>query len=400
MKQTQLYLKDDFPIMKSKYNGNELCYLDSAATSQKPEVVIKSITDYYRRYNSNVHRGIYSISEEATKAYEDSHQIVGKFVNAKPDELIFTRGTTESLNLLAYSLLKKIKSGNIVSSVLEHHSNLVPWQQLGKERNIDVRYLDVDDSGILLDDAKNKIDKKTEIVSVSYASNVLGCVNDIVELRKIAHENGALFILDGAQAVPHFPVDVKKIDCDFLAFSGHKMLGPMGIGCLFGKKEILDNMEPFQYGGDMIREVRLDDTKFNSVPMKFEAGTPNVSGAIGLASAVRYLESHGMDHIQYHGKELVQYAEKRLSEMKDINIYGAKNKNGLISFNVDGVHAHDTAQILAEKNIAVRSGHMCCMPLIKKLGVPAIVRASFYLYNTEDDVDRLVDTLHDVRNLK
>ena len=301
-------LRIDFPILKRKVHGKQLIYLDNAATSQKPESVIDAVKDYYENYNANIHRSIHKLGEEATAAYEDAHKKVSDFINADFEEIVFTKNTTESLNLLAYSLTQTLKSGDeIVITQMEHHSNLVPWQQLALKRGLKLKFIEIDKNGLLNEDSINeKITKKTKIVSLTHVSNVLGTVNDVKEIGKIAHENNALFVVDGAQSVPHMPVDVKKLDCDFLAFSGHKMLGPTGIGVLYGKKELLEKMSPFLYGGEMIKEVKFEGTKFNDLPWKFEAGTMNIAEAIGLGTAIDYLNKIKISNIEKYEKGLVK----------------------------------------------------------------------------------------------
>ena len=391
-------IRKDFPILNVKVHGKPLVYLDNAATTQKPKVVIDAITDYYENYNANIHRSIHKLGEEATKAYEEAHRKVADFINADFEEVIFTKSTTESLNLLAYSLINSLKPGDeIVISQMEHHSNFVPWQQLALKKNLKLKFIEINKEGLLDENSiKENITNKTKIVSLTHVSNVLGTINNIEEIGKIAHENNALMIVDAAQSVPHMPVDVKKLDCDFLAFSGHKMLGPTGIGVLNGKKELLQKMDPFLYGGDMIKEVTFENTTFNDLPWKFEAGTANIAQAIGLGAAIDYLNKIGMENIESYEKELVRYAYDKLSGIKEIEIYGPKERSGLISFNVKNIHAHDTAQILDGEGIAVRAGHHCAMPLASKLGIVASARASFYLYNTQEEINKLVDGIKKV----
>ncbi|MAG47178.1 cysteine desulfurase [archaeon] len=390
-------IKKDFPIFNRKINSKDIIYLDNGATTQKPKQVINEIKKYYEEYNANIHRGIYKLSEESTLEYEKAHDVVGRFINAKENEIIFTKGTTESLNLLAYSLSLDLQEGDeILISKMEHHSNLVPWQQICKQKNLKLKYIEITEDGLLdLDDLKNKLNEKVKIVSIAHVSNVLGTISPIEEIEKIVHDNNSLLILDAAQSVPHMKVDVKKLNCDFLAFSGHKMLGPTGIGVLYGKKELLNRMKPFIYGGDMVREVTYSETRFNELPWKFEAGTPNIVGGIGLGKAIEYLEKIGIDNIENHEKELIKYAYNKLREIKDIEIYGPNEnlRSGLISFNIKGIHGHDIATILDEENICVRASHHCAMPLHKMFNVLGSVRISFYLYNTKDDVDKLLLSL-------
>jgi len=393
-------IREDFPILDVKVHGKPLVYLDNAATTQKPKAVINAITDYYENYNANIHRSIHTLGEQATAAYEEAHRKVSGFVNAGFEEIIFTKGTTEGLNLLAYSLGNKLNPGDeIVISQAEHHSNFVPWQQLALRKGLKLKFIEIDENGLLKEDSINEnITNKTKIVSLTHVSNVLGTVNDIQEIAKIAHENDAVFITDAAQSVPHMPIDVKKLDCDFMVFSGHKMLGPTGIGCLYGKKELLEKMDPFLYGGEMIKEVTFEYTKFNDLPWKFEAGTTNIAQGIGLGVAIDYLNKIGMENIRQHEKELIKYAYERLSEINEIEIYGpnAEKRSGLIAFNVKGVHAHDTSQILDSEGVAIRAGHHCAMPLASVLGIVASARASFYLYNTKEEIDKLTEGIKKV----
>ena len=393
-------IRKDFPILDVKVHGKPLIYLDNAATTQKPKTVINAVTYYYENYNANIHRSIHKLGEEATAAYEEAHSKVANFINAGFEEIIFTKGTTEGLNLLAYSLTNDLRAGDeIVISQMEHHSNFVPWQQLALRKKLKLKFIEIDENGLLKKDSINEnITDKTKIVSLTHVSNVLGTVNDVKEIGKIAHENDALFIVDAAQSVPHIPVDVKKIDCDFLAFSGHKMLGPTGIGGLYGKKELLQEMEPFLYGGEMIKEVTFEQTKFNDLPWKFEAGTMNIAQGIGLGAAIDYLNKIGMKSIENYENGLVSYAMKRLSEINEIEIYGpdADKRSGLVAFNVKDVHAHDTATILDGEGIAVRAGHHCAMPLASVLGIAASARASFYLYNTKEEIDKLAEGINKV----
>ncbi|MBU90018.1 cysteine desulfurase [Candidatus Woesearchaeota archaeon] len=393
-------IRKDFSILKRKVHGKPLVYLDNAATTQKPKVVIDAVKDYYENYNANIHRSIHVLGEEATAAYEEAHKKIADFINADFEEVIFTKSTTESLNLLAYSLTADLKPGDeIVISEMEHHSNFVPWQQLALKKKLKLKFIEINKGGTLNEESiKENITKKTKIVSVTHVSNVLGTVNDIKEIGKIAHENNALMIVDAAQSVPHMKIDVKDLDADFLAFSGHKMLGPTGIGVLYGKKELLEEMQPFLYGGEMIKEVTFENTKFNDLPWKFEAGTPNIAQGIGLGIAVDYLNKVGMENIENHEKELVKYAYEKLNKIKEVEIYGPspEKRSGLIAFNVKNVHAHDTAQILDGEGIAIRAGHHCAMPLASKLGIVASARASFYVYNTKEEIDKLVEGIHKV----
>jgi cysteine desulfurase/selenocysteine lyase len=386
-------IKKDFPILGRKIGGRKLIYLDSASTSQKPRQVIEAVSDFYKNRNSNIHRAVYKLSEESTEMYESARDRVARFIGARDHHIIFTKNCTEAINLVAQGWARKnIKRGDFVlSSVMEHHSNIVPWQRL---RDVSLKFLDVDRDGNLIHE---KISKNTSLVSITHASNVLGTVNDIRKLAKESHDNGSLFMLDAAQSAPHMKLDIDKLDCDFVVFSGHKMLGPMGIGILAVRKSIAEDMEPLMFGSDMIREVTLRKTTFADAPMKFETGTPNVAGAVGLTAAIDYLEKIGMDKIEKHGKKISDYVASSLAEIEELTIYGcARIKSPVFSFNLKGVHSHDVATILDKEGIAVRSGHHCAQPLMKKFGVGSMVRSSFYIYNTKSDVDALVSGLRNV----
>ena len=397
-------IKKDFPVLQRKVNGHKIIYLDSAATSQKPLAVINTISKFYKTYNANVGRSIHTLAEEATEKYEGAREKVARFIGAPSSrEIIFTRNATEAINLVAYSLGKNLRPGDeIISTVMEHHSNIVPWQFL-KASGVVLKFADIDEKGNLdLQQLKKLLSKKTKIVCLTHVSNVLGTINPVAEISKLAHEAGALVLVDGAQSAPHMPVDVKKLGCDFFVFSGHKMLGPTGIGVLWGRAEILENLHPFLGGGDMIREVKLEETSYNELPWKFEAGTPNIEGAIALGAAIDYLEKIGMEKIREHEIEITNYALQKLSKIKGIRIFGPKNpseRGGVISFTIKGAHPHDVAQILDESGIAIRSGHACCQPLMKILKVPAVCRASFYIYNTKEDVDALVAGIEKVKKV-
>ncbi len=393
-------IKKDFPILKRLINGKPLVYLDNAATTQKPQIVIDSLVNYYTNHNANIHRGIHTLAEEATAMHEEARGKIAKFIGAKSTkEIVFVRNSTEAINLVVYSWGRSfLKKGDaIILSESEHHSNIVPWQILAKEKNIKLYFIPVREDGQLdLDYFKKILTPKVKLVSLVHISNVLGTINPVEEIGKLAHEVGALFLVDAAQSVPRMPVNVRKLDCDFLAVSGHKMCGPTGIGFLYAKEEILSNMPPFLGGGDMIREVYLDHSEWNELPFKFEAGTPNIADAIALGTAVDYLEKIGMDNIFQHEKKLTENALNRLSQLSYISIYGPKtteNKTGVISFSVKGIHPHDVAQLLDREAIAIRSGFHCAMPLHQKLQMPSTCRASFYIYNTSEDVDRLVEGL-------
>jgi cysteine desulfurase/selenocysteine lyase len=399
-------IREDFPILKREVNGKPLVYFDNAATSQKPNAVIEAIDKYYRQYNANIHRGIHKLAEEATLAHEGAREKVAKFINAKhTEEVIFVRNTTEAINLVAYAWGRTNvdKGDKIVLTITEHHSNIVPWQLLAQEKGARVEFIKIDEDGFLRQyEIQELIDSRTKIVCVTLASNVLGTINPVKEIARTAHRFGALVLTDAAQAVPHMRVDVRDVDCDFMAFSGHKMLGPTGIGVLHGKREHLEKMPPFMGGGEMIREVHTTGAAWKDLPYKYEAGTPNVSGAIGLGAAVDYLRGIGMENVHEHEKEITGYALNRMAGVKGVVIYGPKDVNrrvGVISFNLGDIHAHDLASILDEEGIAIRSGHHCAQPLMEFLDVPATSRASFYIYNTKEEVDILINALEKARKL-
>ncbi|ARK31971.1 cysteine desulfurase [Halalkalibacter krulwichiae] len=386
-------IKQLFPILNQEVNGNPLVYLDSAATSQKPLKVIEAIDDYYRRYNSNVHRGVHTLGTLATDGYEGAREKVRNFINASSiEEIVFTRGTTTALNLVAASYGRdNLKEGDeIVISLMEHHSNIIPWQQVAKQTGATLKYFPLQPDGTIdLADAEKTITSKTKIVSVMHVSNVLGTINPVKEIAEIAHRNGAIMVVDGAQSTPHMKIDVKDLDCDFFAFSAHKMAGPTGIGALYGKKSLLEKMEPIEFGGEMIDFVGLQESTWKELPWKFEGGTPIIAGAIGLGAAIDFLEEVGLDEIAKHEHELATYAIERLSEIDGLTIFGPKHRAGVVTFNMDEVHPHDVATVLDAEGIAVRAGHHCAQPLMKWLEVTATARASFYLYNTKEDVDAL-----------
>lgn len=386
-----------FPILNQEVNGNPLVYLDSAATSQKPASVIEALDRYYREYNSNVHRGVHTLGSMATDGYEGAREKVRKFINAKStQEIIFTRGTTTALNMVASSWARdNVQEGDeIVITMMEHHSNIIPWQQIAKRTGAQLKYIPLQPDGTIeLKDAEETITERTKIVSMMYVSNVLGAVNPIKEVAKIAHRNGAIMVVDGAQSTPHMKVDVQDLDCDFYALSGHKMCAPTGIGVLYGKKELLNNMEPVEFGGEMIDFVNLYDSTWKELPWKFEGGTPIIAGAIGLGAAIDFLEEIGLDEIEKHEHEVTSYAMERMKEVGGIQIYGPEHRAGLITFNIDDVHPHDVATVLDAEGIAVRAGHHCAQPLMKWLNVSATARASFYLYNTKEDVDAFIKGL-------
>ncbi len=399
-------IREDFPVLRRQVSGKPLIYFDNAATSQKPNAVIEALDNYYRNYNANIHRGIHKLAEEATVAYEEAREKVAKLVNVShTEEIIFLRNATEAINLVAWSWGRAniAKGDKIVLTIMEHHSNIVPWQLLAQEKGAQVEYVKIDEEGHLRkDDIHGLIDEKTKIVCMTHASNVLGTVNSIRDIARLAHRFGALCLVDAAQSVPHMRVDVKEIDSDFLAFSGHKMMGPTGIGVLYGKREHLEKMPPFLGGGEMITEVHTTGASWKDLPYKFEAGTPNIAGAIGLGAAIDYLRKIGMRNIHDHEMEITDYALRRMSEVRGVVTYGPRSVDqrvGVISFNLGEIHAHDLATILDEEGIAIRSGHHCAQPLMEFLGVPAMSRASFYVYNTKDEVDVFINALEKARKL-
>ena len=393
-------LRNDFPIFKKKINGKELIYLDNASTTQKPHSVIDSITDFYTNYNSNIHRAVYQLAEEATELYERSREKIANFINVRPEEIVFTRNTTESINLIAHSWARSNlkKDDGIVITELEHHSNIVPWQILCQEIGTRLEYVGIDENGFL--DLEHMIElissKKVKLVSLSHMSNVLGTIVPIERIIKVAHEHGIPVIVDGAQSVPHMPVNVKNMDCDFLVFSAHKMLGPTGVGVLYAKKEFLEKMRPFMGGGDMIKEVFKFHTNYNEVPYKFEAGTPNIADVVGFGAAIGYLEKIGMENIRRHEISLTEYALESILSLKYITVYGPRDpkyRGGVISFNIADIHPHDLATIMNDHGIAIRSGHHCAQVLMQRLDVPATSRASFYIYNTKEEIDKFINAI-------
>lgn len=392
-----LEIRSHFPILEETVNGRPLVYLDSAATSQKPVSVIEAVNKYYREYNSNVHRGVHTLGTKATDGYEGAREKVKNFINAASlQEIIFTRGTTTALNLVASSYGRNnLKEGDeIVISYMEHHSNIIPWQQVAKYTGATLKYIPLEEDGtISLENVRKTVTTNTKIVSIMHVSNVLGSINPVKEIAAIAHEFGAIMVVDGAQSAPHMKIDVQDIDCDFYAFSGHKMCGPTGIGALYGKKHILENMEPVEFGGEMIDFVDLQESTWKELPWKFEGGTPIIAGAIGLGAAIDFLQEIGLENIEKHEHEITQYAVERLSTMDGVTIYGPKKRAGVITFNVDEVHPHDIATVLDMEGVAVRAGHHCAQPLMKWLNATATARASFYLYNTKDEVDIFVAAL-------
>jgi len=391
-------IRDQFPILQQNVNGHPLVYLDSAASSQKPVQVIEALKHYYEFDNSNVHRGVHTLGSRATEAYEGAREKIAQFINARSaNEIIFTRGTTTALNLVASSYARSVcKPGDeIVITPMEHHSNLIPWQQVAKATGATLKYIPLQQDGtISLADVEATITDRTKVVSVVYVSNVLGVINPVQEIGKIAHRHGAKLVVDGAQSTPHMKVDVQALDCDFYALSGHKMCGPTGIGALYGKMELLEMMEPIEFGGEMIDFVSLHESTWKEVPSRFESGTPVIAGAVGLAAAIDFLLDIGLDEIEKHDREITSYALDRMSEIEDIRIFGPlQDRASLITFNLGDIHPHDVSTVLDAEGVAIRAGHHCCQPLMKWLNVSATARASFYLYNNTDDVDRLIRAL-------
>jgi cysteine desulfurase/selenocysteine lyase len=399
-------IRKDFPILEREVRpGVRLTYLDSTATSQKPLAVIQTMDDFYRTSNANIHRGVHTLAEEATTLYESARERIAKFINAaSARQIIYTRNATESINLVAYSWARaNLKQGDLVIlTEMEHHSNLVPWHILQAERGVELEFIPVTEDGLLdLETYTTLLSRRPKLVSFTHMSNVLGTINPAAEIIRLAHEAGAITVVDGAQSVPHFQVDVQSLDADFYAFSAHKMCGPTGIGVLYGKTELLESMPPFLGGGDMIKEVKLRSFRPNSLPYKFEAGTPAIAEAIGFGAAVDYLSAIGMDKIADHEHQITEYALERLEEVPGVKVFGPSvdKKGGVASFTLDGVHPHDVAQILDRDGIAVRAGHHCAQPLHEKFGIPATSRASFYLYNTKEEVDLLVNGIYKVKEM-
>ncbi|ATH73589.1 cysteine desulfurase [Bacillus altitudinis] len=390
-------VREQFPILHQQVNGHDLVYLDSAATSQKPRVVIEAMNEYYRSYNSNVHRGVHTLGTRATDAYEGAREKVRAFIGASSvQEIIFTRGTTTALNTVAISYARaNLKEGDeIVITHMEHHANIIPWQQAAKATGATLKYIPLQEDGTLsLEDVKQTITHQTKIVAVTHVSNVLGTINPIKDIAKIAHDHGAIIVVDGAQSTPHMQIDVQDLDCDFFAFSGHKMCGPTGIGVLYGKKDLLNNMEPAEFGGEMIDFVDLYDSTWKELPWKFEAGTPIIAGAIGLGKAIDFLNDIGMEEVSRYEHQLATYALERFKELEGATVYGPQHRAGLVTFNLDDVHPHDASTVLDTEGVAIRAGHHCAQPLMKWLGVSATARASFYLYNTEEEIDELMAAL-------
>lgn len=391
-------IREQFPILHQEINGHPLVYLDSGASSQKPVAVIEAIKRYYERDHANVHRGVHTLGSRATDAYEEARDKVAAFLHARHrEEIIFTRGTTTAINLAAASYGRAVcgEGDEIVLTPMEHHSNLIPWQQVAKATGAVLKYIPLQSDGtITVEDAERTITSRTKIVAITYVSNVLGVTNPVREIAAIAHRHGAKILVDGAQSTPHMKVDVQELDCDFYAFSGHKMCGPTGIGALYGKRELLEKMDPIEFGGEMIDRVDLYESTFKEPPERFEGGTPMIAGAVGLGAAIDFLNEVGMDRIHAHDEYLAKLAFEQLSAIEGLTIYGStSNRTGIVTFNLKDIHAHDVATVIDQEGIAIRAGHHCCQPLMKWLNVNATARASFYLYNTEDDVARLVAAL-------
>ncbi|VGV15809.1 cysteine desulfurase, SufS subfamily protein [Streptococcus pyogenes] len=391
-------IKQDFQILNQQVNDEPLVYLDNAATTQKPALVLEALQSYYQEDNANVHRGVHTLAERATLKYEASRQQVADFIHAKSSkEVLFTRGTTTSLNWVArFAEQVLTPEDEVLISIMEHHANIIPWQQACQKTGARLVYVYLKDGQLDMDDLANKLTTKTRFVSLVHVSNVLGCINPIKEIAKLAHAKGAYLVVDGAQSVPHLAIDVQDLDCDFFVFSAHKMLGPTGLGVLYGKEELLNQVEPLEFGGEMIDFVYEQEATWKELPWKFEAGTPHIAGAIGLSAAISYLQRLGMADIHAHEAELIAYVLPKLEAIEGLTIYGPSQpsaRSGLISFNLDDLHPHDLATALDYEGVAVRAGHHCAQPLLSYLGVPATVRASFYIYNTKADCDRLVEAI-------
>ncbi|CDI45401.1 cysteine desulfurase [Lactococcus lactis] len=391
-------INKDFPVLNQIVNDEPLVYLDNAATTQKPLKVLAAIKDYYENDNANVHRGVHTLAERATEKYEAAREKVRQFINAKSTkEVLFTRGTTTSINWVAQFAGQILKAGDeIVISIMEHHSNIVPWQEVAKKTGAILKFVYLKDGQLDMDDLRKKITNQTKFVSIAHVSNVLGTINPVEEITKIAHEHGAYMVVDGAQSTPHMAIDLQKMDVDFFAFSGHKMMGPTGIGVLYGKEELLNQFEPVEFGGEMIDFVYESHSTWTELPWKFEAGTPNIAGAIALGAAIDYIQELGIDQIHQHEIELIDYLMPKLQEIEGLKIYGPKDnvkRGGLIAFNIEGLHPHDVATALDMEGVAVRAGHHCAQPLLNYLETPATARASFYLYNTKAGCDKLVEAL-------
>lgn len=391
-------IRKDFPILDQIVNDEPLVYLDNAATTQKPKAVLEAVNRYYQEDNANVHRGVHTLAERATASYEAARETVRRFINASSiKEVLFTRGTTTGLNWIGRFAEEILEEGDeVLISIMEHHSNILPWQEACRKAGAKLVYVYLKDGGLDLEDFRKKLTDRTKFVSIAHASNVLGVINPVQEIAQLAHEKGAIVVVDGAQSVPHMKIDVQKLDADFFVFSGHKMAGPTGIGVLYGKEQYLNQMSPVEFGGEMIDFVYEQSATWKELPWKFEAGTPNMAGAIGLAAAIDYLEAIGMDAIERHEQDLIAYVFPKLQAIEGLKIYGSQDlvkRSGVISFNLGDLHPHDLATALDYEGVAVRAGHHCAQPLIQYLGVPATARASFYLYNTKEDCDKLVEAL-------
>ena len=391
-------IRKDFPILDQIVNDEPLVYLDNAATTQKPKVVLEAVNRYYQEDNANVHRGVHTLAERATASYEGARETVRRFINASSiKEVLFTRGTTTGLNWIGRFAEEILEEGDeVLISIMEHHSNILPWQEACRKAGAKLVYVYLKDGGLDLEDFRKKLTDRTKFVSIAHASNVLGVINPVQEIAQLAHEKGAIVVVDGAQSVPHMKIDVQTLDADFFVFSGHKMAGPTGIGVLYGKEQYLNQMSPVEFGGEMIDFVYEQSATWKELPWKFEAGTPNMAGAIGLAAAIDYLEAIGMDAIERHEQDLIAYVFPKLQAIEGLKIYGSQDlakRSGVISFNLGDLHPHDLATALDYEGVAVRAGHHCAQPLIQYLGVPATARASFYLYNTKEDCDKLVEAL-------
>lgn len=392
------HIREDFPILGQSVHDEPLVYLDNAATTQKPKQVLKTLTHYYETNNANVHRGVHTLAERATADYEAAREKIRAFINAKTSkEILFTRGTTTGLNWVAQFATEQLSKGDeVMISIMEHHSNIIPWQEVCRKTGAKLTYVYLKDGQLDLDDLRSKLSSKTKFVSIAHVSNVLGCTNPVKEIAELAHQVGAYMIVDGAQSIPHMKIDVQDLDCDFFAFSGHKMMGPTGIGVLYGKQELLNTMSPVEFGGEMIDFVYEQEATWKELPWKFEAGTPNIAGAIALGAAVDYLTGIGMDAIHAYEQELVDYVLPKLQAIEGLTVYGpqeTKEHSGVIAFNLDGLHPHDVATALDYEGVAVRAGHHCAQPLIHHLGISSAARASFYIYNTKEDCDKLVEAI-------
>lgn len=391
-------IREDFPILDQSVHDEPLVYLDNAATTQKPKQVLETLTYYYETNNANVHRGVHTLAERATADYEAAREKIRAFINANTSkEILFTRGTTTGLNWVAQFATEQLSKGDeVMISIMEHHSNIIPWQEVCRKTGAKLTYVYLKDGQLDLDDLRSKLSSKTKFVSIAHVSNVLGCTNPVKEIAELAHQVGAYMVVDGAQSIPHMKIDVQDLDCDFFAFSGHKMMGPTGIGVLYGKKELLNAMSPVEFGGEMIDFVYEQEATWKELPWKFEAGTPNIAGAIALGAAVDYLTGIGMDAIHAYEQELVDYVLPKLQAIEGLTVYGpqeTKEHSGVIAFNLDGLHPHDVATALDYEGVAVRAGHHCAQPLIHHLGISSAARASFYIYNTKEDCDKLVEAI-------